>query len=415
MSSLARNPVTAAFAPLASFRTWKGVVYLAVGFAIGIGEFVFLVTGLAVGFGLSIIIVGIPLLLAVVTASRALGAMDRFLANALLDAHIETPPAHRHAEGPLLQRLRAVVMAPSTWRSLGWLVLRFPLSLVSFVVPVALLGAAVALVLEPLVGGLQDAAALPRVASFASAGALVFLALNAVDGFAAIHRIIAGGLLGPSNNDELVRLRADTARLGARADLARDLHDSVGHSVTAIVLQASAARRVLETDQAFVAGALEAIESQGREAMDELDRVLAVLRDEPSGTRPPAGLGEIDDLVGRTRAAGLPITLERRGDLAAVPPAIGREAYRVLQEALTNVLRHASGATTSALVSLDSVALEIVVANGPGTAIVPERVNGGRGLRGIAERVGAVGGTLEHGPDGSGGYRLRAVFPRVRP
>src|SRR3954468_8722379 len=109
MSSLARNPVTAAFAPIGSFRTWKGVVYLAVGFAIGIGEFVFLVAGLAVGFGLSIVIVGIPLLLAVVTASRALGAMDRFLVNSLLDGNIGTPPAQRPAEGPLLQRLRAVV------------------------------------------------------------------------------------------------------------------------------------------------------------------------------------------------------------------------------------------------------------------------------------------------------------------
>jgi signal transduction histidine kinase len=400
MSSLARNPVTAAFAPLVSLRTWAGAAYLAIGFAIGIGEFVFLVTGLAVGFGLSIVIVGIPLLLAVVTVSRALGAMDRSLANALLGARIETPPAHRHAEGPLLQRMRAVVMAPSTWRSLGWLLLRFPLSLVAFVIPAALIGVSVALVLDPLIGGLQDAAAFPRAASIVAGIAVAFLALNAIDGFAAIHRVIAGALLGPSKNDELTRLRADTARLGARADLARDLHDSVGHSVTAIVLQASAARRVLDTDQAFVAGALEAIEEQGREAMDELDRVLAVLRDEPSGMRPAAGLGDIDDLL---------------GDLAAVPPAIGREGYRVLQEALTNVLRHASGAATSAVVACGSEGLEIVVANGPGTAIVPERASGGRGLRGIAERVGAVGGTLEHGPDGSGGYRLRAMFPRIRP
>ena len=83
MSSLARNPVTAAFAPIGSARTWAGVAYLIVGFAIGIGEFVFLVTGLAVGFGLSVVIVGIPLLLAVVTASRALGAMDRSIAKAL--------------------------------------------------------------------------------------------------------------------------------------------------------------------------------------------------------------------------------------------------------------------------------------------------------------------------------------------
>src|SRR5215210_3898115 len=145
MSSLARNPVTAAFAPLVSLRTWAGAAYLALGFVIGIAEFVFLVTGLAVGFGLSIVIVGIPLLLAVVTVSRALGAMDRSLAHALLGARLETPPAHRHAEGPLLQRMRAVVMAPSTWRLLGWLLLRFPLSLVAFVIPFALIGVSVAL------------------------------------------------------------------------------------------------------------------------------------------------------------------------------------------------------------------------------------------------------------------------------
>jgi signal transduction histidine kinase len=414
MSSLARNPLTAAFAPVANPRTWTGAVYLLIGFAIGIGEFVFLVTGLALGFGLSIVIVGIPLLFAVVAASRALAAMDRTLVNGLLGGNIPTPPAHRYGEGPLLQRVRAVLTASTTWRSIGWLMLRFPLSLISFVVPAVMVGGAVMLAVEPFAGGLQDAEALPRVASLAASAALVFLTLNVIDGFASLHRIIAGALLGPSSNEELVRLRADTARLGVRADLARDLHDSVGHSVTAIVLQASAARRVLETDPPFVAGALEAIESQGREALDELDRVLAVLRDEPSEMRPAAGLGDIDELVSRTRAAGLPITLERRGDLAAVPPAIGREAYRVLQEALTNVLRHASGASTSAVVATGADGLEIVVANEAGVAIVPGRDSGGRGLRGIAERVGAVGGTLEHGPDGAGGYRLRAMFPRVR-
>ena len=273
--------------------------------------------------------------------------MDRAIANALLDAGIQAPPAHRHAEGPWLQRLRAVVTAPSTWRSLGWLALRFPLALISFTIPAAMLGLSVALVIEPIAGGLQDADALPRIAAIVAAAAVAFL--DAERGRRVRVRSTAaspGALLGPSRSDELQRLRADTARLGARADLARDLHDSVGHSVTAIVLQASAARRVLETDPAFVAGALEAIEAQGREALDELDRVLAVLRDEPSSPRPSAGLADIDELVARTAAAGLPITLERRGDFATVPAAVGREAYRVLQEALTNVLRHASGAAT---------------------------------------------------------------------
>jgi len=414
MSSAAVDLAASAFAPVARLRTWKAVAYLLVSFAIGVGEFVFLVTGLAVGFSLSIVIVGIPLLLAVATASRALGAMDRTIANALLGTAIPAPPAHRHAAGPWLQRLRAVMTAPSTWRSLGWLALRFPLSLISFVIPAAMVGVSIALVMEPLAGGLQDAGALPRIEAIAAAVAVAFLTLNVVDAFAAMHRGVARALLGPSRSDELQRLRADTARLGVRADLARDLHDSVGHSVTAIVLQASAARRVQATDPAFVAGALEAIESQGREALDELDRVLAVLRDEPSSPRPSATLADIDELVARTRAAGLPLTLERRGDFATVPTAIGREVYRVLQEALTNVLRHASGAATTVRVAAYGTELELLVENGPGTPIAPERSNGGRGLRGMAERVGAVGGTLEHGPDGSGGYRLRAVFPLGR-
>src|SRR5262249_38277540 len=147
---------------------------------------------------------------------------------------------------------------------------------------------------------------------------------------------------------------------------------------------------------------------------DELDRVLAVLRDEPSAPRPAAGLAEVDELVARTRAAGLPLTLERRGDFATVPAAVGREVYRVLQEALTNVLRHASGASTTVLIATYGTELELMVENGPGPPIAPERANGGRGLRGMAERIGAVGGTLQHGPDGAGGYRLRAVFPLGR-
>src|SRR4051794_14369391 len=414
MSSAAVELVGAAFKPVGRLRTWKAVAYLAIGFAIGIGELVFLVTGLAVGFSLSIVIVGIPLLLAVATASRAIGAMDRTLANALLDANIQAPSAHRHAEGPWLQRLRAVMTASSTWRSLGWLALRFPLALISFVIPASMLTLAGGPVVGPAAGGLGDAGALPRIAAVASAVAVFFLSLNVVDAFGALHRATARALLGPSRSDELQRLQAATARLGARADLARDLHDSVGHSVTAIVLQASAARRVQETDPAFVSGALEAIESQGREALDELDRVLAVLRDEPSSPRPSAGLADVDELVARTRAAGLPLTLERRGDFATVPAAIGREAFRVLQEALTNVLRHASGASTTAVLATYGTELELVVENGPGTPLAPERANGGRGLRGMAERIGAVGGTLEHGPDGSGGYRLRAVFPLGR-
>ncbi len=412
--SSARALVTAPFAPLVSLRTWAGAAYLLLGFVIGLAEFIFLVTGIAVGVGLSVVIVGLPLLLAVLIASRTLAAVDRRLANAMLGAAIEAPPAHRKAEGPLLARLRDLVGASSTWRAVGWLLLRLPLAIVGFTVTVAFAFAAFLLVAEPFAGGLQDAAALPRAASIVGGIALALIGLSVIDGLVAVHRRIARSLLGPSVGEELARAHAETARQELRANLARDLHDSVGHSVTAMVLQASAARRVLDTDTAYVAGALEAIETQGREVMDELDHVLAVLRDEPTAARADVSLDLLDELVARTRAAGLPVTFDRRGDFATVPAHVAREAYRVVQEALTNVLRHASGAATRVTVVADGEMTVVVANDGGGSAAAPGRVGGGRGLVGIGERVSSLGGSFEHGP-ADGGYRLRAVLPLERP
>ena len=186
-------------------------------------------------------------------------------------------------------------------------------------------------------------------------------------------------------------LTVRSERADARADLARELHDSVGHSVTAAVLQASAARRVLTADPAFADDALRAIEEQGREALEELDRVLAVLRDEDGGTRPAPTLDDVDALLARTRAAGVQIAITRGGDFERVPAAVGREAYRVLQEALTNVMRHASGATATVSLAVGERSLDLSVDNGPGTAIQPGRTSGGNGLRGVRERLRALG------------------------
>ena len=245
------------------------------------------------------------------------------------------------------------------------------------------------------------------------AGGLALLVLTAhlVDALAWIHGALARALLGPSRAEELASLAARTEQAAARADLARELHDSVGHSVTAAVLQASAARRVLGTDPAFVDEALTAIEDQGRVALDELDRVLAVLRDERGETRPAPTLADVDELVARTRAAGIQLAITRSGDFERVPAVVGREAYRVLQEALTNVMRHASGATAAVALTVGERTLELSVDNGPGTAIQPGRTGGGNGLRGVRERVRALDGTLTTAERPDGGYMLRAELP----
>jgi signal transduction histidine kinase len=240
---------------------------------------------------------------------------------------------------------------------------------------------------------------------------MAVLTAHLVDGLAWVHGALARALLGPSRADELVQLTARSERADARADLARELHDSVGHSVTAAVLQASAARRVLASDPAFADGALRAIEDQGREALDELDRVLAVLRDEDGGPRPAPTLDDVDALLARTRSAGVEIAITRSGDFGRVPEIVGREAYRVLQEALTNVMRHASGATATVSLAVGERALGLSVANGPGTAIQPGRTSGGNGLCGVRERLRALGGALTTSETPDGGYSLQAELP----
>ena len=144
-----------------------------------------------------------------------------------------------------------------------------------------------------------------------------------IEGLAWVHGALARALLGPSSSEELARLAARIGAADARADLARELHDSVGHSVTAAVLQASAARRVLATDPAFVDGALAAIEAQGRDALDELDRVLAVLRDEQRrDARPRPRSPTSTALLARTRAAGQPSSRSRAAATSsACPPS----------------------------------------------------------------------------------------------
>jgi signal transduction histidine kinase len=337
--------------------------------------------------------------------SGAAGALDRRLANALLDAGIAQP--------------RPASARPS-WRAVAWALLRPPLALLAAAAALSALFVAFLLVTGPFTGGLGDAAVPLQAWSVCAGIALALLLLHAVDGCALLHARLARALLGPSEAQRIAALTARAERLAARAELARELHDSVGHAVTAATLQAAAARRVLASDPQFAADALEAIEQQGRRALEELDHVLASMRDEHeheheaaavAPRRPAPDLGDLDELVARTRAAGLPLTVELRGERERVPPALGREAHRLLQEGLTNVLRHAAGAPTRVLVEVGDDRLVLVVEDVGGWTLDPDRRGGGSGLRSARERVLALGGTLEAGPSAAGGYRLRTMLP----
>ncbi|MFE6618705.1 sensor histidine kinase [Streptomyces sp. NPDC057740] len=226
----------------------------------------------------------------------------------------------------------------------------------------------------------------------------------------------APALLGPTPEDRLAAAEARAADLAVRNRLARELHDSVGHALSAVTLQASAARRVLDSDPEFVREALAAIEDTTRRTVGELDAVLGVLRDGDSpGTAPaPTLAADLAGLLRRTRAAGLRVTASLDADPGALPPVLSREAYRIVQEGLSNVLKHAGERTGVALrIRVADEHLEISVEN-PLADASACRPGGGHGLRGIADRARLLGGTAQAGA-AEGTWRLKVRLPMKGP
>jgi signal transduction histidine kinase len=189
----------------------------------------------------------------------------------------------------------------------------------------------------------------------------------------------------------------------------------VGHTVTVMVVQAGAGRHVFESDPQFAKDALANIETSGRKALSELDRILGLMRSGDGPERAPqAGLADLGNLVAEVRDAGLPVQLTIEGDLQALPQDIDRSAYRIVQEALTNVLKHAGPVATAVTLERRADALEIEVVNKPAaSAAVPGSTRKGHGLVGITERAALFGGHSEAGPLPDGGYRVWVVLPVI--
>ncbi|MYV97963.1 two-component sensor histidine kinase [Streptomyces sp. SID3343] len=218
-------------------------------------------------------------------------------------------------------------------------------------------------------------------------------------------------LLGPSQSERLVLLERRTEQLLEHNRLARELHDSIGHALSVTVLQAGAARQLLDTDPVFADKALGAIEETGRRALEDLERMLLLLRESPEPAAPRPGLAEMQSLVDSTRAAGARVELSMLGTLETVPPVISREGYRIVQESLTNVLRHAGPVLVEVSVSVDTESVELTVRNGIGeSSELPRRTGGGSGLRGIRERAALLGGEATAGPH-DGYWRVRVRLP----
>ena len=205
--------------------------------------------------------------------------------------------------------------------------------------------------------------------------------------------------------------RARTAVAEERARIARELHDVVGHSVSVMTVQASGVRRLLRPEQEREREALLVVERTGREALAEMRRMVGVLRrpEEGPALAPQPSLEHLERLVEQAGEAGLRVELRVEGDAVNLPAGVDLTAYRLVQEGLTNAIKHARATRAEVLVHYGDGQLEVIVSdNGSG---VGNGDGGGHGLVGMRERVSVYGGELDAGPQPGGGYRLRARLP----
>ncbi|MEU1350010.1 sensor histidine kinase [Streptomyces sp. NPDC005775] len=354
-------------------------------------------------------------------AVTALVPLARPLSVAAARALCGLPPERPLAEGPA--RTRQARVRSSAWFTLhvglGGVISGMTLSLVPFAVGVMGLPFFAAVRGSPV---LDLPAALDRTWVLALAPLAGIAMLVALAGCAAAAGALLANrapvLLGPTPDDRLAAAERRAAELAVRNRLARELHDSVGHALSAVTLQAGAARRVLDSDPEFVRAALTAIEETTRRTVGELDTVLGLLRrddrDGAGAPDAPSGPG-LDALDGLLAHCGLPVAHTADGDPGAVPGPVSREAYRIVQEGLSNALRHGGrGAPVRLRVTVGTGELDIVLDSPLPERPAVARPGGGRGLRGIAERAVLLGGRTEAGPH-EGGWRLAVRLPLHTP
>ncbi len=211
--------------------------------------------------------------------------------------------------------------------------------------------------------------------------------------------------------DDEARRRIDEERLR----IARELHDVVAHTMATINVQATAAAHVLADQPEAAADALQTIRVASKDGLRELRAILNVLRqaDEADPTQPTPGLAQLDTLIAGAVKAGLPVTVTRTGEARPLPAEVDLAAYRIVQESLTNAIRHAGPATATVALGYDGTGLRICVTDSGRGAVGPGG-GSGHGLTGMRERATAVGGEVEMGPAPGGGFQVTAQLPAPR-
>ena len=258
----------------------------------------------------------------------------------------------------------------------------------------------------------------PRTSLIWLFGLLVLSASNFVtapfeDAAFAMALSVVAWALGEASRSRDVALGEEARRAVAdeQARIARELHDVIAHSVSVIVVQASAADDVFDTHPDEARASIRSIERTGREALGELRRLLRNVRpadDELAAPQP--GLDRVEELAEPIRAGGLDVVVRREGEPGPLPAGVDVSAYRIVQEALTNTLRHARAGRAEVVLRYGEDELEIEVLDDGRAPASPDR-NGGHGLMGMRERASLLGGTVEAGPRPEGGFRVHARLP----
>lgn len=373
---------------------------------------------------LTIIVVGIIafVLLCVPAFLAVIRALERTLAGQLLELRITTPPRRPRTA----DRLRG---------ALFYFGHTFAGALLLFTT-VVLIPAAIVLGADPqqahelsngLIGTETRPAATVLPAGLIQALAvgilLMCIAVIVVEGYFLPNYALV--LLGPSAADRAELAGRERARRFRRTVLAREVHDSIGHALTVTTMQAAVAKRALQTDPTLAEAAVDEIARTGREAVAELDHVLALLRTEADleagdGTvisaetaQPPRRtIEDFEVLAEEARSVGHPTQLRISGDMGSLSSAVAHELHRIVREALTNSLRHASDPGASVSISVDARFVTLTVSNAcvVNTSGARSNAGAGRGLQGIRERVELFGGEVRWTADG-GSWTLEAVLP----
>jgi signal transduction histidine kinase len=327
-------------------------------------------------------------------------------------------PAVRVLEGTAVKELvggpiteQTIVAARSwagRWRTACWFSVHLSVGVVISALSLGIPSAGVAMLFLPFWEVTPEMSWIPSgdrtLAQVAGSVAGLLLTIGlvyATAGTGALLARLAPALLGPTPAERLAVLEERAMRLAERNRLARELHDSVGHALSIVTLQAGAAGRVLDSDPAFARQALGAIEESARGALEDLDHVLGLLREDATSKAPQPTLADLPRLLDKTRIAGVRLDIDIDGDLAQVPAVVSREAYRIVQEGLTNALRHAGKVPIALRLAVREERLEVEMTNPIDEGRDNEAPSrGGRGLRGIRERVTVLRGHMTAGPDG---------------